>query len=79
MRIAVIILSVPVSELRNWALAAYTSNMYSGDYVFLYVNQQTATEDVYKQLTSPSLYVQNNVDDENARKALRSFFLVIKG
>jgi hypothetical protein len=67
-----------VAELRNWALAAYSSNMNSGDYVFLYVNQQTATEDVYEQLTSPSLYSRNNADDEKARNALRSFFLVMK-
>ena len=65
-----------MSELRNWALAAFNMEMDGGDYVFLYVNQQTATEELYDQLTSTALYTEHDNSDDDARTAMESFFLV---
>jgi len=72
----VVILSIPMAELRNWSLAAYNQEMYSGDYAFIYVNQQTATEDIYTTIANVSFYVTGDSDDVRAQQSLQNFFIV---
>ena len=65
-----------MSELRSWAIAAYNQGMYDGQYVFIYVNQQSATEDIYDQINSVSFYVRGDGLDDQAQKAYQNFFMV---
>lgn len=68
-----------MAELRNWSLAAYNKKMYNGDYAFIYVNQQTATEEIYKKITNVSFYSIGDGNDEKAQKSLQNFFIVSSG
>lgn len=73
---AVVILSIPMKELRNWSLAAYNQQMYKGDFAFIYVNQQTATEEIYDKITDISFYSNGDSNDLKVQKALQNFFIV---
>lgn len=65
-----------MAELRNWSLAAYNKGMYKGDYAFIYVNQQTATEEIYTKITNVSFYSVGDGNDVKAQKSLQNFFIV---
>ena len=62
-----------------WALGAYNSGMYKGDYVWVYLNQQTADPVLFSKITSKDFYLEGDDDDEKVLRALTNFFLVSSG
>ena len=70
------ILSVPLSELRDWMLAVYTEEMYNGEYVFIYINQQTVDQSLYAQITGSELWETGDGNDDKVRQANQNLFLV---
>ena len=71
------ILSVPLDELRDWMLGVHTEEMYQGEYVFIYVNQQTVDQSLYNNITSRELWETGDGNDNKVRQAMENLFLVI--
>jgi hypothetical protein len=73
---AVVVLCVPLYKLRAWMLGAYNAGMTKGDYAFIYVSSELMTPNVYSQLTSASLWQQNNGDDVKIKRVMQSMLIV---
>ena len=73
---SVIVLATPEDELRDWSLAAFHSGMTKGNYVFIYLNQQTADPVLYAKITSNGFFEKGDEDDPKVYQGLLSFFLV---
>ena len=73
---SVIILSVPESELRVWMLQIFDSGMHNGDYVIIYVNQQTPDEALYATITSSDFWRSNDGRNSDAKRAYENLFMV---
>ena len=73
---AVIILSVPESELRVWMLQIYDSGMHNGDYVIIYVNQQTPDEALYATITSRDFWRADDGRNSDVKQAYENLFMV---
>ena len=74
--VAVVILSIPESELRNWMIQVYNEDMHDGDYVFFYINQQTPDQALFNTLTSEDFWKANDGNDDKARRGYRNLFMV---
>ena len=72
----VIILSVPETELRDWMLQIFDNNMHQGDYVIIYVNQQTPDQSLYNYLTSPEFWQADDGRDDDVMQAYENLFMV---
>ena len=72
----VVILSVPLGELRSWMVEATRQKMHKGDFVFIYVNQQTPDQGLYDTLTSPDFIQSDDGDNSRAKKGYRNLFMV---
>ena len=72
----VIILSVPETELRDWMLQIFDNNMHQGDYVIIYVNQQTPDQSLYNYLTSPEVWQADDGRDDDVMQAYENLFMV---
>ena len=76
MSVAVVILSIPESELRTWMLQVEKEKMHKGDYVFFYINQQTPDQSFFNALTSEDFWKANDGNDNSARRGYRNLFMV---
>lgn len=74
----VVILSVPESEIRDWMLGVYSEEMHNGDYVFIYINQQTPDQQLVDSFTSLDFWQRNDGNDDNVRLAYENLFMVCK-
>jgi hypothetical protein len=74
--LSVVLLIMPLASLRQWMAAAYTANMATGSYAFIYVSIDMPTTTVYSKLTSESLWQQGQTDDSNVKQAMQSLLIV---
>jgi len=72
----VVLLCVPLSQLRAWMTAVYDAGMATGDYAFIYVDPDLQTPTAQAQLTSQSLWQQNSVNDSKVKQAMQSVLIV---
>ena len=72
------ILAIPPSQLRTWMLCARDSGMTSGDYVFIFLNNEIPSAQLAADWSGDATWKQNSDDDDDAREAFQNLIVVQK-
>ena len=72
----VVILALPLSELRTWMLAAYDNGMVDGDYVFIYLYNEIPSLQFKISVLETQFYNYGDERDPDGLVAYESLFVV---
>lgn len=76
LKISVIIIIVPESELRSYMVRAHAQGMDGGGYQFLFIKTTLVTSEELADLESTALWERGLPDDEGARQGFENLLYV---